>query len=268
MDDDAFRRILEYFDLSWSGYRRVRKGVKKRLVGHMQDGGHRNVADYLGWLERTPRATQRARELLTVSISRFYRDRPLWEALERSILPGLAYRAETEGARTIRAWSAGCACGEEAYSLRMAWDQAQRRSPAMLPLEVWATDMNPVVLEKARRGVYGPSSVKGLPEVMLHEYFEPEPAGFAIREALKHGIHWTVHDFTADAPPCPQFDLVLLRNNLLTYFERVVTVRTLSRILQTLPVGGFLIVGSQEELPGASAPLSRSPEYRCVFEKA
>lgn len=269
MDDDAFKRILDHFALSWAGYRRVRRGVKKRLVRHMQDGGRRSVDDYLRWLEANREAAETARELLTVSISRFYRDRPLWEALENSLLPKLACtsRIELAGERAIRAWSAGCACGEEVYSLRIAWERARKRFPAMPPLEVWATDMNPAVLEKARNAVYGPSSLKGLPGGMVDESFNREPAGFAIREGLRQGIHWMVHDFTAEAPPCARLDFVLLRNNLLTYFEMPVRNRVLPRIIHTLRIGGLLIVGDREELPTAPLPLQRSPEYRCIFER-
>ncbi len=267
MDDDAFRRILDHFDLSWAGYRRVRKGVKKRLARHMQEGGQRSVDDYLRWLETSPHAAKAAHELLTVSISRFYRDRHLWEVLEKSLLPKLACRAVKERAWAIRAWSAGCSCGEEAYSLRMAWDRARKRFPDMPAIEVWATDMSPAVLERARVGIYGPSSVKGLPAAILQAYFKPDPAGFAIREELKQGIHWVRHDFIQETPPCAHFDLVLLRNNLLTYFDMPIRIRALSQIVDTLPATGLLVIGDREELPSAPFPLERSPKYRCIFQK-
>ncbi len=267
MDDDAFRRILDQFDLSWAGYRRVRKGVKRRLARHMQDGGQHSVDDYLRWLETNPHAARTARELLTVSISRFYRDRPLWEALEQSLLPKLACRAAMEGAGAIRAWSAGCSCGEEAYSLRMAWDRARKRFPAMPAIEVWATDMNPAVLERARLGIYGPSSIKGLPAAILQAYFKPDPAGFAIREELKQGIHWMRHDFIQETPPCAQFDLILLRNNLLTYFEMPVKTRVFSEIVARLSVAGLLIVGDREQLPSVPYPLERSSDHRCIYQR-
>jgi chemotaxis protein methyltransferase CheR len=267
MDDASFQEILLFFNLSWTGYRRVRKGVKKRITRHMQEYGLGSVVDYLHLLKEDPDAVRKARELLTVSISRFFRDRRLWDVLDRWVVPKLLLEAAMPEPRPVRAWSAGCACGEECYSLRILWDQAGKRFSSLPYLEVWATDMNPEVLERARVGVYPPSSLKGLSYSEVQESFLPDARGFAISEKFKEGIHWRLHDFVADMPPEVLFDLVFLRNNLFTYFESPVQELALRRIVPAMRPGGFLVVGNKEIPPLLDGALSCCPQYRCIFEK-
>jgi chemotaxis protein methyltransferase CheR len=87
MDDTSFIRLLEYFNLSWSGYRKVRKGVKKRIARHMQALNLSSMDDYLKLIDKDEDVRKKCFWHLTVSISRFYRDRHLWERLGREILP-------------------------------------------------------------------------------------------------------------------------------------------------------------------------------------
>jgi len=90
MDNQQFCQLLRHLGLSWTGYRKVRKGVKKRIARHMQDLGCRNVSAYLVELDRRNDARLDCERLMTVSISRFFRDRKLWETLQKNILPVLA----------------------------------------------------------------------------------------------------------------------------------------------------------------------------------
>ena len=107
MDDRHFRQLLDALGLSWSGFRKVRKGVKKRVARHMQQLGCRDMDAYVARLETDTIVRLECERLLSVSISRFFRDRRLWETLQGHILPELATAFSTG----IRMWSAGCACG-------------------------------------------------------------------------------------------------------------------------------------------------------------
>jgi len=265
MDDESFRQILHLFNLSWPGYRKVRKGVKKRIARHMQECGCRRTSDYLLILKADHDAAKKARELLTVSLSRFFRDLRLWETLKNCIIPKLVREIDLTGRLPVRVWSAGCSCGEEAYSLQILWDQMEGQVPRMPPVEIWATDSNSQVLEKARTGIYRRSSLRNLNPSTLQDFFTPVSNGFAIREELKEGIHWVLHDFVSDIPPRIIFDIIFLRNNLLTYYDSPVKVRVFFEILAALRAGGFLIVGNNEEIPAEAVSLRRCSEYRCIF---
>ncbi|SPF41157.1 Methylase of chemotaxis methyl-accepting protein [Syntrophobacter sp. SbD1] len=267
MDDESFRLILRFFNLSWRGYRKVRKGVKKRIARHTQEYGCRKISDYLLLLQENPEIADKARKLLTVPISRFFRDERLWEVISASVIPRLVQEIELSGRRPVRVWSAGCSCGEEAFSLKILWDQIGKRFLKVPPIEIWATDTNPEVLEKARAGIYPQSSLRNLSSYTLQDYFIPVSNGFSIREGFKGEIHWIQHDFISESPPCMNFDIIFLRNNLLTYYEPPTKIRAFVQILTALGTGRFLIIGNNEEIHTEGLPLKRCSEYRCIFEK-
>jgi chemotaxis protein methyltransferase CheR len=126
MDDSSFSRLLEYFNLSWNGYRKVRKGVKKRIARHMQTLNLSGMDDYLEMIEKDEGVRKICFWHLSVSISRFYRDRNLWDGLGKKILPVLLYKFSNEP--RIKVWSCGCARGEEVYSFLMLWESLKNRS--------------------------------------------------------------------------------------------------------------------------------------------
>lgn len=263
MEDAQFRRLLERFGLSWDGYRRVRKGVKKRIARHMQETGCRNVGDYIEAIEKDPELRVQFECLMTVSISRFFRDRELWEALQERILPMMAGRPN----RMVRAWSAGCASGEEPYSLKILWEYLRRSSASLPDLSILATDLCPEYLERARVAIYPPRSVREVPDPMRSHFFEKiARAKVALRPWLKGSIEWRVHNLLSD-PPGTVFDLIFLRNNLLTYYQDELKIPAFAKVLESLAPGGFLIIGSHERMPFEPEDLERWDESRHIFQK-
>jgi chemotaxis protein methyltransferase CheR len=265
MDDQQFRQILEAFGLSWHGYRKVRKGVKKRLARHMQELGCRSVPHYLSVLERDPRLKVESQHLLTVSISRFFRDRELWSALARSVFPEICRARKT----SLKIWSAGCARGEEPYTIAIVWDAFTNASGLDRQRELWATDANPLWLSKARAGIYSRSSLKEVETDVRETYFQPVPGSpeFAVAHWIKKDIIWKVHDLVADGPPANDFSLIFLRNNLLTYYKERIRRPVLETILGSLGSPGFLIVGSHETIPEELTSVERCPFHRLIFRK-
>jgi chemotaxis methyl-accepting protein methylase len=227
--------------------------------------GSRSLKEYLERLEGDKEAREEAERLLTVSISRFFRDSALWQALERGVLPELVRQGEDR----IRVWSAGCARGEEAYSLRIVWQALGDRCDGLPDLELWATDVNPYFLEKAREGVYGPSSMKAVPEEWRAAYFSriPGEERFAVSGSLKEGVRWGVHNLVREEPPASGFHLVFLRNNLLTYYEKGLRVPAFRRVVSALRPGGVLIIGNKERLPRDCGPLVQLTSCPYAFRK-
>jgi chemotaxis methyl-accepting protein methylase len=266
MDDEQFREILRLFGLSWSGYRRVRRGVMKRLRTHMLALECRNLWEYLQRLETDTAERHKGERFMDVSVSRFFRDRGLWRALEGEVLPELILGAEQE----IRVWSAGCASGEEAYSLKIVWQTLRSRFDRLPELELWATDANPVFLERAREGIYTPGSLKELPDPLRNTCFESLPLKnrFSLSASLKEGIVWRRHNLVSEDPPSTGFHLIFLRNNLLTYYEKRLQVPAFGRVLSALSPGGVLIVGKKERIPPECGPLVPHATCPFAFEKA
>jgi len=264
MKDDLFRELLEQFRRSPAGYRKVRTGVEKRILRHMQLLGCEDVRAYLKRVAENPALSGHVEEMLTVSISRFFRDRAVWKILAESVLPQLVPSAGPE----LRVWSAGCALGQEAYSFRILWAQFSRTRTGVPGLALWATDSNPAYLGKAMEGLYRSSVLRELPEALRREHFRDVGDGRQVRviDRLKEGIFWRLHDFTREPPPHRAFQIVFLRNNLLTYYRKDVQEAVLPVILEALTPGGVLIIGKEEKLPPVPRRLtpvaSNTPIYR------
>jgi len=265
MDDRSFHRILDYFNLSRRGYRKIRKGVKKRLSKHLQQLGCSRVEDYLAVLSRRPDRKNECRMLLTVSISRFFRDRSLWETLEKEILPEM-----TAGPKAVfRLWSCGCARGEEVYSFKIVWDRLEQLQTNLPDPVVWGTDMNPEYLKMARRGAYTISSLKELRDDQIERYFDKVPGKqrYVIKPFLRQAVRFEHLDITRRSPPSTGFDMIFVRNNLLTYYRSPEKERCLEKILRTLLSGGILITGSHEKIPENFDCLQSYPDHPWIWSK-
>lgn len=243
MDDDAFRALLADFERSWRGYRKVRRGVQKRLVRHMHALNCKTVSEYRSRLDRDEEARREMKRRLTVSISRFFRDQRMWHVLKASVLPALV-RDHPQG---LQVWSAGCARGEEPYTLAAVWSRIPEPKP---PLRILATDLHPDYLDQARTGVYGQGSLRDVtPEFRETMFQRQAPNQWRVKPHLRPPITWRVHDLVADPPPEREFAIIFLRNNLLTYFDEPIRSAAFSRIVGQLPPGGVLAIGAHERLP-------------------
>jgi chemotaxis methyl-accepting protein methylase len=258
LNDQDFRTLLQHYDRPWSGYRKVRKGVKKRLRRHMIQLGCATLDAYLQELTRRPDQNAVAEQCLRVTISRFFRDRNLWRFLRQELLPEI----ECGFKPPIRIWSAGCACGEEPYSVAMTWaDLFQTRN-----LDMLATDAQATCLEHAKAGIYGTSSLKEVPSDRLSVYFEPHRGGrqWRIHQSKLPRIQWKRHHLF-DPPPGGSFHIIFLRNSLLTYHQGPRLQAALSAILSALIPGGYFIVGSHESVPPCFSNLVRNADCPWVY---
>jgi chemotaxis methyl-accepting protein methylase len=264
MDDQQFRQVLDFFGLSWKGYRKVRKGVKKRLTRTMQAQGFKGLGPFLLALERDWEQRAQVEKLLTVSISRFFRDRKLWRAIEKSVLPEIAFAKPLK----MKVWSAGCALGEEAYSFRILWEEWRKTQGRVPELELWATDLNPEYLFYAQKGVYSSTSLKELPEEWRKNYFSPvEGNRWRVADSLKDGIRWRGHHLICHVPPAKDFQIIFLRNNLLTYYQDETKKSALVKIIEALSSQGFLLIGSHERMPKSFSGVEPTLHHPAIYQK-
>ena len=264
MDDNSFRQLLTRLGLSWRGYAKVRKGVKKRIGRHMRELALPAMDDYLRALS-DPEILKKVERLMSVSISHFFRDQYLWRTLEEEIIPGII----AGGGEKIHAWSAGCALGQEAYSLAIKWDLLKKKRPTLPELRILATDINPDYIGKAMAGVYGRSSLKGLSDEIKSFYFHPceDRENYCVADYLKKYIAWEVHDLMKELPPAERFQIIFLRNSLFTYYRREFISSVFRNVLDSLDDGGFFIIGSHERLPSYAHTLSPFKGSSYIFQK-
>jgi chemotaxis protein methyltransferase CheR len=262
LSDRDFSLILARFDLDWEGYCRVRKGVKKRLRRQWIELGLTRVDDFMAALDADPALHEKCRRLLTVSVSRFFRDAGLWTIFGREILPLFSDQQK------IRVWSAGCARGEEVYTIKIVHDLWREQTGSVPAIEVLATDLNPLYLEQARAGVYGQGSLREVPEELRTVYFQKLPGKkqYRVAESLKDGVRWLEHDLCSGGSP-GRFDLVLMRNNILTYESPDTRAQVLDRVTAGLEPGGFLIIGAKEQLCDQKPELRPWPGLPGVFRR-
>ena len=251
-------------DYSWAGYRRVRKGVKKRVRRHMHRLGCRNISGYLNLLEVQPGSRQECELLMTVPISRFFRDRQLWLMLESCWLPNII----ADNLFKVAVWSAGCACGEEVYSFKIIWEQLSTRYDSLPRLEFLASDLNSKHIDRARRGIYSRSSLREVASELRTGYFNRNRGSkqFAVKEALKSNIQWETRDLMTQWPGTT-FDIIFLRNNILTYCRQKDQIKAFSSIINRLAPGGLFIIGCHETLPMESKELFSLAECPYVYKK-
>lgn len=263
MNDEHFRQFLDELGYSWQGYRRVRKGVIKRLVGHMRQLDIRDVDVYLQ-LIRSDRDIQReARRLMTVSISRFFRDPPLWDCIEMKLIPELLSRKPA----VVTVLIAGCALGQEVYSFKMLWLLLQDQTGPLPQLLLTATDVNPEYLHMAAAGVYRDLIIKDIPGKYLERFFRRDRGRCLLAEDAKRDILWQCHDLTGTAPMKGPFHMIFMRNSLLTYCKEELRGSHVDRLSESLASRGYLIIGAREELPVGVKELCRVDDCPGVFQK-
>ena len=239
--------------LRWRGFKGLRRQVCRRVAGRVGELGLDDLAGYRRRLEEDPDELRVLDSLCFVTISRFYRDRRIFDALRGELLPRLASAAIARGDRTLRAWSAGCASGEEPYTLSIIWHlELADRFPS-LAFEILATDFDAIVLARAARGCYEPSSLGELPGTFRAAAFEDIDDLACVAARFRDGVTFERRDVRRFAPAEPQ-DLVLCRNVAFTYFDEDAQRDFADRVARCLAPGGLLVVGGHETLPPALLP--------------
>lgn len=256
-DDDCIEFLqwaLPRIGLRWAGFRKVRRQVCKRLKRRMSELGLEGFPAYRERLQMDPEEWRTLDECSHITISRFLRDKGVFEALRTRVLSEIAARAKHE-ARGVRCWSAGCASGEEPYTLKILWDLEIAGACGEVAFSIIATDIDLTMLERAREGCFPASSLRELPPHLVSQAFERVGNRFCVRARHREGVTFQMQDLRSEAPPGP-FDLVLCRYLAFTYFAPPQQQQVLARIAERLSPNGYLVIGTHEQLPEHVAPFS------------
>lgn len=260
MSDEACVAFLKWclpqLGLRWPGYRKVRRLVGKRLNRQLVERGLHDLAAYRTLLLRDPAEWAQLDAICRIPISRFYRDRWVFEAIGRRFLPEAAAMAVKRDDRTLRCWSAGCASGEEPYTLVLLWRYEVGSDWPMVRLEVLATDADETMIARAKAGCYARSSLKDLPQQWIESAFAPSGPLFCLNPEFRQDVAFELQDIRIAMPDGP-FDLILCRNLAFMYFDEGMQHRILDRLKERLFNGGFLVLGMHEALPSGSSGFNR-----------
>ena len=238
---------LPQLDLRWSGFRKVRRQVCKRITRRLHALGLSELDAYRRRLAQDSNEWAVLDSFCRIPISRFWRDRAVFDHLASVVLPRLAAEAAARGQTPLRAWSAGCASGEEPYSLAIAFALGAAAQTGA-QIEIVATDSDETLLARARHASYGPGSLKDLPDALRAAAFDKEGALYRIRPAFRANIAFRLEDIRKCMPGGP-FDLLLCRNLVFTYFDAPLQREFLGKFAAHIRAGGIFVIGSHERLP-------------------
>ncbi len=243
------------FDLGMYKDRCIRRRVAKRVRALGLD----DAGDYLSVLRSSDEEVDALMTALTIHVSQFFRNPATFAALETQVLPRLIEQARQQGRRQLLLWSVGCSSGEEPYSLALL---VRKLAPRDVQVSILGTDLSPAILERAAAGVFDPHRMTELPAALRKKYFSSEGRNFRIDEEVRAMVRFQHHNVLT-AVDYPQADLILCRN-VLIYFSRQEQDKILAGFAESLPVGGFLVLGRAETLLGEARQLFavENPEER------
>lgn len=239
---------LPRLGMRWAGFRKVRRQVCKRVGRRMAELRLPDVSAYRAYLESHPGEWGRLDTLCRITISRFYRDRGVFEYLATDVLPGLARRSASRADPEIRAWSIGCAGGEEVYSLTVLWRLAVQPRFPTVRLRVLGTDIDERQLARAEAACFPAGALKEVPAEWIETAFERAGRDFRVRGEYRSGVEFRSQDIRREMPG-ETFDVVLCRNIVFTYLEEILQREIAGAVARRIRPDGVLIVGNREVLP-------------------
>ncbi|MGD8403496.1 MAG: CheR family methyltransferase [Anaerolineales bacterium] len=246
--DPVFEKLLQYLKsargFDFTEYKRASliRRVNKRM-GEVDIEGYEEYQDYL---EVHPQEFTELFNTILINVTSFFRDQAAWDYLAEEIVPHLLEDKTPNS--TIRLWSAGCASGEEAYSLTILMAEAMGLEACRRQVKIYATDVDEEDLEKARRGAFNEKTIEKIPEKLREKYFDKanNNGRYVFRQDLRRTLVFGRHDLMHDAP-ISRLDLLLCRNTLI-YFNREAQERIVARFHFALKDSGFLFLGRAETM--------------------
>jgi two-component system, chemotaxis family, CheB/CheR fusion protein len=224
------------------GYKRstIERRVAKRM-GELDLGSY---DDYVDHLELHPEEFEALFNTILINVTGFFRDAATWDHLASDVVPQLlASRPPDAG---IRVWSAGCASGEEAYTVAMVFAKALGEAAFLERVKIYATDVDEEALDTARHGAYPARAVEDVPRDALERFFERSDQRYTFRRDLRRAVIFGRNDLVQDAP-ISRIDLLVCRNTLM-YFNAETQSRVLRRFHFALDDDGVLVLGKSEML--------------------
>ncbi len=262
--DAAFRALLQQLgeaqDLRVDAYKD--SCLRRRVAVRMRACGVHTYDDYARRIREDGDECDRFLAALTINVTKFYRNADMWDFVLGSVLPELL---EARG-NAIRCWSAGCASGEEAYTLAVLLLEGAGRT-RMDPLHgpcIDATDVDPRSLQTAADARYREEAFSEMPRTLVARYTQPEGREHEVRSVageVRELVRFQRHDLTREPPINPPYDLILFRN-VVIYFQRAMQERIFATMAHALNPGGTLVLGKVETLFGSACDLLRKRNVR------
>lgn len=239
-----FEELLDYLKHSQkcdlTGYKR--STLMRRFQHRMQTINIDSYQSYLQYLQIHPQEYLALLDDVLINVTCFFRDRDAWEHLAAEVVPKII--ANNHPDESIRVWSAGCATGEEIYSLLILLSEALGIEECLQRVQCFATDADKAALCQARQAIYSELEISSIPAHLREKYFQPTEKGYVFHPKLRQKVVFGYHNLMED-PPISKLDLLICRN-VMIYFNRKTQADILDRFHFALQDNGFLFLGETE----------------------
>ncbi len=272
--DTTFAAVLDFlvekrgFDFSGCHPDMLARRMGKRLVAT----ACKDFKEYLVRLQRDADELDHLIDVVTINVSSFFRDTLTFELIAERILPAVV-RKKIEIREPLRIWSAGCARGEEPYSVAILVHELLEKEGHLVNVHLFATDIDAKALQDAREAVYPTSNIENMKYRLVRRYFTTEGTSFRLVPEIREKVHFSLYDILDKKHGVPpesvfgDFDLVLCRN-LLIYFSAEYQERIFDKLHHALACGGYLVLGGAETPPtGSRHHFSRVFDFSSIYRK-
>jgi two-component system, chemotaxis family, CheB/CheR fusion protein len=242
--DEVIRLLHEATGVDFSGYKRstLQRRITRRVVLHKLD----DLGSYLERLRGDKTECMALYDDVLISVTKFFRNPHVFEALKTSVFPRLIRDRQRNEA--LRVWVLGCATGEEAYSIAIAYREWAEASHATIPIQIFATDLNGQGIARARAAVYSKAIAEDVSADRLRRFFTETDGGYRVAKPIRDICIFAEHNVLT-APPFSRIDLLSCRN-LLIYLDAAAQQRLLPMMHYALKPRGLLVLGESESIGG------------------
>ena len=241
---DAFlKQVCPQLDLDWRKYRRA---SQRKVMARIRELGLQGLEEYARYIQDHPREGQEVLpNVLRVTLSRFFREKKIWNHLSGYVLPSIVSIVGTS--RPVRILSIGCCNGEEPYSAALVWKMVMGSRADVPEPRITALDVDPSCLDRARMGLYAAKTLREIPTYIRSKWFTPEASGYRLDPGIRNMVSFVHRDILQDILPEAQ-DVIFCRYLVFTYFHGRRRRLMLEKILNALAPHGYVILGHKEGL--------------------
>ena len=237
---DIFSLLKGHRNVDFTYYKEntIRRRISRRLALSMKE----SMEDYLVFLRENSSELDLLYQDLLIPVTQFFRDIKVFDALCETVFPALLKAKAPK--EPIRIWVAGCSTGEEAYSFMICLNEFLGEKAAVSKIQLFATDISEIAIQKARAGIYSESEVEGLSPARLEEFFTKTDGKYKINKSIRDSCIFSYHNYLKD-PPFARMDLISCRNSLI-YFQQHLQKKALTTFHYALNDNSFLVLGKSE----------------------
>jgi two-component system CheB/CheR fusion protein len=236
--------LREHLGHDFSLYKKntLMRRIERRKAIHQID----KIQTYVRFLQENPKEVELLFKELLIGVTSFFRDTAVWEKLKEEIIPNLL--KETPNGYTIRAWVPACSTGEEAYSLAIIFEEVLRkiRKQKNVNVQIFATDLDILAIDKARKGVFSPDSIRDVSQERINQFFTVEKEHYRVNASIREMIVFAPHNVIKD-PPFTKLDVLTCRN-MLIYMEPPLQNKLITLFNYSLNSGGIMVLGTAETI--------------------